>query len=100
MASYVLHVVDREKGLLKTGPFARSHSFDYLFEVLSGPHAGRRGSYQQLSDLLRDEVFVLSSIVGICATTGVLLDWKESDGVGRWQARQSRPLERVVGASD
>lgn len=100
MTVYVLHVVDREKGLLKTRPHTEPDNFDFVFEVLAGPHAGRRGSHREISDFCCDQVSILSRKVALCSKTGMLLDWHqnhENDEAGEWLPRRDRLAARAVG---
>jgi hypothetical protein len=100
MAAYVLHVVDREKGLLMVNESPNGHSFDFLFEVLTGPFASERGSHRELSDLVREPIIVMSGTVGICHRTGAILDWQQTDSQhGTWMQRHSETKERALGAS-
>jgi hypothetical protein len=94
---YVLHVVDREKGLLKTRPRTEPANFDFLFEVLAGPHAGRRGSHREISDFCCDQVSILSHKVALCSETGMLLDWHETDETGTWLPRRDGLAAKAVG---
>jgi hypothetical protein len=98
MAAYVLHLIDRQQGTSMTAPGSEPHSFDFLFEVLTGPFAGERGTHRELSDLLRDHIVVMSGTVGICHTTGAILDWSGTREDGRWMQRHGAPMEREIGA--
>jgi hypothetical protein len=97
MAAYVLHLVDRQQSTLMTAPGREPHSFDFLFEVLTGPFAGERGTHRELSDLLREQIVVMSGTVGLCHTTGAILDWRGSREDGRWVPRHGAPMEQEVG---
>jgi hypothetical protein len=102
MAAYVLHVVDREHDTLVTTSETPSNSnhYDFLFEVLTGPFAGERGSHRELSELIHEPIIVMSGTVGICSKTGTLLDWQGSVDQGTWAQRHQGTVERVraVGA--
>lgn len=98
MPAYVLRIIDQETGPLRDGS-ATADRFDYLFEVLEGPFAGQWGTHQYLSELVGENVLVLSTRVGICHETGALLDLIEGDdGRLHWLPRRDRQLERAVGA--
>lgn len=101
MTTYLLHVVDQNEGMVKVPPMDDTcqdpYSFDFLFEVLTGPFAGKRGSHRELSALLCEQVLVLSRMVGICQQTGAILDWVEAESGGRWVHRHGDPLERALG---
>jgi hypothetical protein len=97
MAVYVLHVVDQVKGKLKVVHPHDADSFEYLFEILTGKYAGKRGTHRELSNLVVDPLMVLSSSVGLCHETGVILDREGADDAGRWVPRHGRLLERSIG---
>lgn len=103
MTVYVLHVIDRNEGMIKVrtphSDRRDPHTFDFLFEVIAGPFAGQRGSHRELSNLLCDRVLVLSQMVGICRETGAIMDWVGTGTSGQWVQRHSGSLERAIGDS-
>lgn len=97
MATFVLHVVDRHRGMLTSNSSDDAQSFEFLFEVLCGPHAGVRGSYRELVQMLHDTIVVLSGQVALCHETGAILDWHGQEEFGEWVQRHTRFLEHTVG---
>ncbi len=102
MATYVLHVVDQTEDRLVTRESNAPQHFDFIYEVVTGPFAGQRGTHRELSDLVADRVVVMSGMVGLSEQTGALLDWQADgtdDGVGHWTPRHRELIERAVGGS-
>ena len=99
MAAYVLHVVNRQEGTLVTKPSTDPYNVDFLFEVLTGPFAARRGTHRELSELIGETIIVMSGTVGICHESGAILDWKGTVDAGQWIQRHVPLIEREVGSA-
>jgi hypothetical protein len=65
------------------------YNFVFLFEVVSMPYAGQRGTLDELSARTGADLIVPSVKVGICHATGELLEYQAQHATGCWTTPQS-----------